>query len=656
MKLVTIKSFFVSAIILFSTTIYTYGQEIEVLMPYLKGELYGYANSKGKIIVEPKYEYAMLFENECARVRLNHKWGLIKQNGQIVFEPTAKNISMFDSNGLAKVNVDNKYGVINKKGEWIVPSEYSWLDIKSNFIVVANSMRQSALLDLNGKTIVDFKFNQFKFHEIPYLDSNLIITGLDEQYGLIEIQKKKYNIRITPHYQSLERISNEYFKAKQNDKLGLINSKDEIIVPFEYDNLIKEGHFFLAEQEVEYEVKIKTVELGEYVPRRRGDDIEKEYDEKNKVVYYLMTQVEQEELKLYGIDINESPHVRMLYSLINREGKFIIPAQFGEISTNKHFVQVKTDEGVTLFDKNGAPVSSLVFDRIDEVKEGLTMVRLRPEKNGIENLDGVDRTINYYNRFRFGFIDSSGKMVLPLIYNGAHGFNLNRTAVRKSDKWALINKKGDLITDFKYDQLYYAGEKRYGFRQGKLWGLLDLNGQEVIPAKYYGVVRTDYETDHFHGYSCLVFKNGKAITTKQLPGFRQTRTSLIDTNGIQLFPFKYKTIEEQEGGLFKVSLRNHDHERESYGLIDKNGTEIVPVYQNHISWLVNEKVYTVSGFGHEYKGFYCDQNGQETESPYKAIEREGFRDYRILSNGYYSAKKERKTVYFTPKGIPLFEE
>ncbi|MBK6526856.1 MAG: WG repeat-containing protein [Crocinitomicaceae bacterium] len=150
MKLVSVKLFFVIAILLFKTS-FIFSQENEIAMPYLKGDMYGYGNSKGEIVIEPKYDYVLLFENGYAMVRLDNKWGLIKQNGQVLFEPIAKQISPFDSNGLAEVIVENKSGVINTKGDWVVPREYTMVDIKFNFIAVTNSQNQAALLDLSGK-------------------------------------------------------------------------------------------------------------------------------------------------------------------------------------------------------------------------------------------------------------------------------------------------------------------------------------------------------------------------------------------------------------------------------------------------------------------------------------------------------------------------
>lgn len=657
MKLITIKSIFVIAILLHKTS---FSQEGEVLMPYLKGDKYGYANSKGQIVIEPKYDYVLLFEKGYALVRLNYKWGLIKETGHVIIEPIARQLSNFDSNNLTEITVENKSGVINTKGEWVVPCNYSRVDIKPNFIEVTNSDNQTAIFDLKGKTIVDFKNIEFRFPESTLAFSNFIITELDQQFGLSEIEKTgEFKERIPPQYKSLSILNDKLFEVQLDDKWGLVDSDNKLIVPFEYNGFKKEGGFIIAEQEIEYQTKIKLFEPEFYIPNRRMDDIEREFDNEKRIVYYLMTQEEQDRIKLMGIDFDERKEIRVLYSLINEQGQIVIPAQFGEISLNKPFIQVRTDKGVSLFDKQGKQVSAVLFDQVGEIKEGLVLVKIGSMENLPENFSDLsesDKLIATYNRFKYGYMDSLGEMVLPLQYNGAFEFNLNRAPVRMVDKWGLINKKGELVTECKYDQLYFAGEHRYGFRIGKRWGLLDLNGHEIIPAKYYEYREASYNTDQFGGYSGLVFKNGYAKSSKQLPGFLQTSTTLIDTNGVQLFPFKYKTIEEQNGGLFKVSLQNHDHDRESYGLIDKGGNEIVAAYQDNIWWLETEKVFVVAKYTFKDDYTYCDQKGKEIASPFKKIEREGLREYRQLSNGYYSAKYNQHTIYFTPDGIPLFEK
>ncbi len=661
------NSFTLVFILLLITTVSFSQDNSSILMPYLKGELYGYANSKGEITIEPKYDYVTLFENGFAQVRLNSKWGLINKNGELINELMVKTIFRFDSNGLASLSDYNKYGIINKQGDYVVPLEYYGADVTPNFIQLRNSIGQLALLDLKGKTIIDFKYHHFKFSKIQSTTSNAIIVKQDNLYGLIQIKKNKAKKRIAPQYESLELFNNQVIIAEQNEKFGLIDYKNTLLLPFDYDKFKVVSHYILAEQNLEYEIKVKTIELDNYYQTRDFNEIEKEYDDQNKIVYFLMTQKEQDRLKSYGVDINERPHIKTLYSLINEQAKIIIPAQPNRIMIkSNNLIHIQSKKDTKLYNSNGKLLSSSLTIRVDEFKEGLILVKLLSEEfiavhsndRDIErNRDSDISKEAHYNStdFKFGFIDTTGKVVIPFIYNGAYQFNKNRAPVKLHGKWGLINKNGDLITDYKYERLHYVGGNRYAFKLGKKWGLLNLNGTEIIPATYYAFKeRYNYSTQ-FGSYSPFIFKNGKAKVAKLLPGFRQKSTTFIDTNGIQLFPFKYTNIEETEGDLYKISIGASHGESERHGLMDKNGNEMVPVYQSGIWWLENEKVYVVSRQAYQHKYDYYDRTGQKTDSPYKTIKREGLRDYKMLSTGYYSAKYKSKTVYFTPQGIPLYE-
>ncbi len=558
MRFVRVRSFFLSLTVLFLTTNTALAQETQTLMPYLKGELYGFANSKGAIVIEPKYDFVLPFQNGFSMVRLNNLWGLIRPNGKELIEPIAEQISPMDANGLSVVKAYSKYGVINKKGKWIIPREYAWIEMKSGFIQIKNDQRKVGLFNSKGKMVVDFEYVYFKLQKESPLDSNLIVIQKNEQYGLIEIQENTGIVKIAPHYTSLRGITKDLLVAKQNDKLGLINRQGEILAPFEYEEFRSEGGFIIAEQEISYEVKVKIIESDGVYSHRSRDEIKKEYDEENGVVYYFFTQEEYDNLMAIAEEYGESefrPDIISMFSVLNHRGELIIPAQKGRVTINEHFIQAITDETImeretTLYKKTGEKVASNVFHIVDEVQEGLVLVKMLSDPKEIDYLSDErseeEKMIDHYNRFTCGFLDSTGEWVLPPIYNGAFSFNQQRAPVRKGYKWGLMNKQGELLTEFKYDQLYFAGENRYGFRLGKRWGILYLAGREVIPATYYAFRDHYYEGAYQGAYSGLVFENGRALTSKQLPGFglhgrflflRQVWNQILEINKILVLLF-----------------------------------------------------------------------------------------------------------------------
>lgn len=49
------------------------------------------------------------------------------------------------------------------------------------------------------------------------------------------------------------------------------------------------------------------------------------------------------------------------------------------------------------------------------------------------------------NGEKYGFIDRSGELTIPLRYEQAHPFSENRAAVKVSDRWGYIDRNGQLI-------------------------------------------------------------------------------------------------------------------------------------------------------------------------------------------------------------------
>ena len=103
------------------------------------------------------------------------------------------------------------------------------------------------------------------------------------------------------------------------------------------------------------------------------------------------------------------------------------------------------------------------YDFTGEFHEGLAQVRL----NG-----------------RHGFIDCTGKEIIPLKYDDAKSFREGLAPVNLNDKWGFIDRTGKEIIPLKYDD---AESFLKGLAPVKLngkWGFIDRTGKEIIPLKY----------------------------------------------------------------------------------------------------------------------------------------------------------------------------
>ena len=78
---------------------------------FIKNNKYGYMDRTGKIIIEPKFDFADYFVDGIALVSLNQKVGYINQFGEYIIKPQFENGESF-SEGFAAVKKSELYGFI----------------------------------------------------------------------------------------------------------------------------------------------------------------------------------------------------------------------------------------------------------------------------------------------------------------------------------------------------------------------------------------------------------------------------------------------------------------------------------------------------------------------------------------------------------------
>ncbi|MEF9480499.1 WG repeat-containing protein [Chryseobacterium sp. 1B4] len=172
-------------------------KDLPVLIPKKKGDQFGYVNQNGKFIIQPEYHIAVFFYEDC----------------NLLNSPNEK---------------VRKFGT-------------------KNYATVEKDM-VSYRIDQSGKRVYQFKeadFGKCKFEEYKQqLFQAYILNGF---YGIIEKSKfvnaadyRQY--QIYPQYQYLfilegDDVTNPMIVASHNDKFGVIDVNNKIIIPFEYANI-----------------------------------------------------------------------------------------------------------------------------------------------------------------------------------------------------------------------------------------------------------------------------------------------------------------------------------------------------------------------------------------------------------------------------------
>lgn len=119
----------------------------------------------------------------------------------------------------------------------------------------------------------------------------------------------------------------------------------------------------------------------------------------------------------------------------------------------------------------------------------------------------------YQRNKGYEYYNFDNKKVINKTYLDAEPFDQNRRAIVKIDDkgYSLIDEKGELLTKEKYYQIKYIGSSYYAvYNETGLFGVLDLDGNEVFPMEYTSLPETPLVEYNEKTYLTLN-KNGRSF-------------------------------------------------------------------------------------------------------------------------------------------------
>lgn len=183
-------------------------------------------------------------------------------------------------------------------------------------------------------------------------------------------------------------------------------------------------------------------------------------------------------------------------------------------------------------DTKGNIIVDFEYDYCHFFRQGVAMV----QKNGLQ-----------------GLVDYKGNIIIQPIYYSLYGFlhdSIARVQEKDTNKWGIINIKGDTIIPLIYDMIsdFKDSLAKVENRTTKKSGFINMNGDTIIPIIY------DEISD---------FQNRTAVACVN------DHCTLINMKGERILQQDYNSM-VLSGSYYFVSINGR------YGLLDLSGTEILP--------------------------------------------------------------------------------
>jgi hypothetical protein len=226
------------------------------LIPYRKGNLWGYSDVTGSIVIEPSFERTWLFSGDnLARVKKKGLIGYIDPTGKIKIPPQFSDASDFYL-GSAWVEKNKKKFCINLLGTedecnpenedvafHAEEPEFSW------FTIFKDSLGTKLIIH-STKDTVDEVFDEVKLvnrYFFPQVNAYAIVRKKDK-YGAYNHQGK----RIIPvEFKQIDILDVNSYKAIKDKLWGVNSFLDEEIIAFEYDSISKATETLFQEEQLQ---------------------------------------------------------------------------------------------------------------------------------------------------------------------------------------------------------------------------------------------------------------------------------------------------------------------------------------------------------------------------------------------------------------------
>lgn len=378
-----------------------------------------------------------------------------------------------------------------------------------------------------------------QFIECDY-DSQYNIVALSNDFFKIEyngkfgVMSNRGKILIAPLFDNLILENNsDNVIVEKNRKLGLINSRNEIILEFEYDVLTKLNNNYykgIKDKEI-FLINIGNKKIASY---GKNKDI-KFYNNK----FFI---IENEKIDVYNEELN---------LLTTYEGKNIF----------------KINDKVLLLQKDKE--CFLIYDKLILYHED------------IEQIFEEYMVVNYGNTKQLKKIGESNPLLQG--YSSIFINTINSIIVEKNNNFGVINLDGEIVIPLNYTRItpfyqgYYGVEEKSSFykkdNNGNLiledeykCGLIDKKGKEVIEVNYEAII-------NFNKYFAI----------------------LLDKNSIKVIELEDKK-EILSTNIGEIDIFDNDKiifkENDKILLYDKKGEIILTIKNEKIKFIQNNYIVT----------------------------------------------------------------
>lgn len=219
------------------------------VISFIENGKHGFKDSKGKIIIPPKFEHIQECFNSFWVVREGSLSGIIDTNGVVRIPPKYLHIGCSSPREIGfRINNAGFWGMANMDDKVLIPFNYENISIPINGLVKVKRNGLWGIMNLKNEVVIPFQFEN-----VDYPWENMMAIQSGKKWGLQEVSTKKMILPFSWDailWSEYKYVHANHICVQKDGKWGLVDMNGNLKIPCIYD----EGFVFNS---VNATVKVK---------------------------------------------------------------------------------------------------------------------------------------------------------------------------------------------------------------------------------------------------------------------------------------------------------------------------------------------------------------------------------------------------------------
>lgn len=405
-----------------------------------ENEKYGVIDSSGKVIIKPTYDEMIVIPNSKKAVFIitevennTYKTKVLNNNGSTILDKYSKvqaientdGINIWYEDNILKYEKDGLYGLIDFSGREIVAPEY-------NDIYSLNGVEKSIVIEKNGnkgivnstlgKVVIEPEYSNITSLEKSQADNGYIVTK-DSKSGVISGSGK---VILECNYSEVKQVAgSNLYVVKENNNLKIIDNSL---------TTIKDGGF--------EDVKAINGDNIVIVQNGKCGIINLQADEKVPCEY--------EDLKFASDN----------YYIAKKDGKYGVISLDNTVCLDFKYTSMNFLKTANFYQAENEDYTTDIISRDLEVKLASVII-------SDLNLDEVYMRVRVNGEYKYYNFNFEEKTNIEMLKSNT------LFLAKKDGKYGYVNKNGELIVNYIYDDAKEQNEFGYSaVKKDGVWGVI----------------------------------------------------------------------------------------------------------------------------------------------------------------------------------------